>query len=286
MAARMKIGMRSEAVIRQQYEVEVELAARLRSATREERLSGLYSAVYRERVARVPTHPLLAKSRDPSARMRTTRQQLRLLRPLLGPGRVFLEIGPGDCALSLAVATAVKQVYAVDVSDVLLGDVPRPHNFQLVRSNGQDVPVPAGSVDLAYSNQVLEHLHPQDAEAQIAAIHTALKPGGKFICITPNRLSGPWDVSRRFTSVASGLHLREYTISEVADLLRRAGFEVRLFASYHGFRLLPYAPTGLVRAFEACLRPLPISVRRPLASPLVALKVIGTKPPGQAPVSP
>jgi SAM-dependent methyltransferase len=281
----MKSGTRSEAAIRQQYEVEVELADRLRSATSEERLAGLYSAVYGERLARVPTHPLLTKSRDPSARMRATQHQLRLLRPLLAPSSVFLEIGPGDCALSVAVAATAKQVYAVDVSDALLGGVRRPGNFRLLLSNGRDVPVPAGSVDLAYSNQVLEHLHPQDAEAQIAAVYAALKPGGNFICITPNRLSGPWDVSRRFTSVSTGLHLREYSVTEVVDLLSGAGFEVRLFASYHGFRLLPYVPTGLVRTFEACLQPLPTSVRRPLASPLVAVKVIGTKPPSQAPVS-
>jgi SAM-dependent methyltransferase len=282
----MKSGTRSEAAVRQQYEVEVELADRLRSATSEERLAGLYSAVYRERLARVPAHPLLTKARDPSARARATERQLRLLRPLLAPISVFLEIGPGDCSLSLAVAATAKQVSAVDVTDALLEGVQGPGNFRFLVSNGRDVPVPAGSVDLAYSNQVLEHLHPQDAEAQIAAVHAALKVGGKFICITPNRLSGPWDVSRRFTAVSTGLHLREYTVSDVVDLLGGAGFEVRLFASYHGFRLLPYVPTGLVRGFEACLQRLPISVRRLLASPLVAVKVIATKPPGQPPVSP
>lgn len=269
--------MRSETAIRQQYEVEVELAARLRAATREERLHGLYSAVYRERIARVPTHPLLSKSRDAELRRRATKAQSRLLEPFIGPGTVFLEVGPGDCALSLEVAKRVTQVYAVDVSDVLLADAEQPDNFHLVLSNGSDVPVPAESVDLAYSNQVLEHLHPEDAVAQIAAVHAALKPGGKFLCITPNRLSGPWDVSRSYTAVASGLHLREYTISEVVDLLREGGFEVRLIASYHGHHLLRRLPTSLLRGLETCLEPLPPVVRRPLATPLVSVKVIGTK---------
>ena len=39
-----------------------------------------------------------------------------VLRPYLGTKTTFLEIGPGDCSLSLEVANHVKQAYAVDVS--------------------------------------------------------------------------------------------------------------------------------------------------------------------------
>jgi SAM-dependent methyltransferase len=189
-----------------------------------------------------------------------------------------MEVGPGDCALALAVAARVKTVYAVDVTDALLGEQETPHNFHFVHSNGVSVPVPRESIDLAYSSQVMEHLHPEDVGDHLCGIRDALAPGGRLICITPNRISGPWDVSRHFDESPRGLHLREYTISELADLLRSVGFEVRLFASYKGYRFLSAVPERFVRMFEASLVPRPTHVRRRLASPLAAVKVVATKP--------
>ena len=262
---------------REHYEIEVELAERLRRASKEQRVGGLYASIYRERLERIPDHPLLVRSRDAQARRRASSTQLRLLTPLLTSGTVFLEVGPGDCDLAMAVATQVKQVYAVDVTDALVAGEDRPPNFQLVSSNGVTVPLPAETVDLAYSNQVLEHLHPDDAYDHLQAIYRTLMPGGRFICVTPNRLSGPWDVSRHHDEIAAGLHLKEYTITEEVDLLRKVGFKVSLFASFYGHRIsaLPQSP---VRHFEALLDALPRRLRRPLASCLAAVKAMATKP--------
>jgi len=262
---------------RKHYEVEVELAGRLRRASKEERLGGLYASIYRERLERIPAHPLLVRSRDAQARDRASSAQLRLLAPLLTRDTVFLEVGPGDCALAMAVAAQVKQVYAADVTDALVADENRPPNFRLVNSNGVSVPVPAGSVDLAYSNQVLEHLHPEDAYDHLEAVYRTLVPGGRFICVTPNRLSGPWDVSRRYDEIATGLHLKEYTLSEEVDLLRKVGFKVSLFASLHGHRISALSESP-VRLFESLLEVLPRRVRRPSASCLAAVKAMATKP--------
>jgi SAM-dependent methyltransferase len=192
---------------------------------------------------------------------------------------VFMEIGPGDCALAFAVASRVKIVYAVDITDGFVSDVPPPANFHFVNTNGVAVPVAPNTVHLAYSNQVLEHLHPDDALEHLSGVYTALVPGGRFICVTPNRLSGPWDVSRHFDDVARGFHLKEYTTSEVADVLRAVGFTVRLIATYKGRRVLPYVPEWPIRAFEVGLERLPRPLRHRIASCLTALKVIATRPP-------
>ena len=38
----------------------------------------------------------------------------------------------------------------------------------------------------------------------LANLYRALKPGAVYVCITPNRLSGPHDISLYFDSVATG----------------------------------------------------------------------------------
>jgi hypothetical protein len=56
--------------LREHYEVERELADRLRRASKEERRA-LYGVVYAERSARIPHHPLVSAAADPEARARS-----------------------------------------------------------------------------------------------------------------------------------------------------------------------------------------------------------------------
>lgn len=256
----------------------MELADRLRTASREERRSGLYAEVYRERLERIPSHPLLVRAGDPEATRVSARRQVRLLERHLTPDTVFAEVGPGDCAVCLAVADLVKTVYAVDVTDGLAAGGPWPENVHFVATDGIHLGVPPASLDVVYSNQVLEHLHPDDATEHLEEVFSALRPGGVFICITPNRLSGPWDVSRGFGPAARGLHLREYTLSEQAALLRSLGFNVSFLAAYRGIRLLPRVPEAPVRTLESLLERMPQAMRQRAAGPLVAVKLVATKP--------
>jgi SAM-dependent methyltransferase len=110
------------------------------------------------------------------------------------------------------------------VSHEITKDVELPANVELIISDGSSIPVPNNSIDLAYSDQLMEHLHPDDAIEQLQNIYRSLAPGGRYICITPNRLSGPHDVSRYFDDVATGFHLKEYTLSELSGIFRSVGF--------------------------------------------------------------
>jgi SAM-dependent methyltransferase len=248
---------------RTHYEIEKELATRLRGATRVERRA-LYSSLYDELFCRVPFHPQLARKASAEDTAQVVMSQMRFLRPFLSGDTTFLEIGPGDCALSFEVATIAKQVYAVDVSDEISKTRNSPDRFQMILSDGCSVPVPSGCVDVAYSNQLMEHLHPDDALDQLQAVYDALAPGGTYICITPNRLTGPHDVSGFFDDVATGFHLREYTISELNELFGRVGFsEVRLYLGARGiYKRFPMTPLMLSERFLESLPPL---LRRPIA---------------------
>lgn len=257
---------RTEAEVRQHYLIERELAERLRSAPDAARRE-LYPKVYEELFRRLPNHPQLRARFHPAAharRMRDVERHFRLLRSRLGLRKVFLELGAGDCALAHRVAGYVERVYAVDVAESIMSAARHTGNVVPLLSDGVSVPAPAGSVHLAFSNQLMEHLHPRDAAEQLANLQRALAPGGSYLCITPNRLYGPRDVSAHFDEVATGLHLKEYCSHELRDVLLAAGFrKVRFFAGARGF--YTRIPGALLHAFESLLEALPHALRKRLA---------------------
>jgi SAM-dependent methyltransferase len=214
---------RSAEQIRQHYEVEVELASVLRSAPKDQRLQ-LYARLYNELYLRVPAHPQLTRKASAGATREAVDQQMRFLRRFLRPDETYLEIGAGDCALAVEVARHVRKAYALDVSEEVVRSTQFPANGELLLSDGCSVPVSPGSVHVAYSNQLMEHLHPDDALEQLQNIHRALADGGSYICITPNRLNGPHDVSQYFDDEARGFHMKEYTTAELMRLFLSVGF--------------------------------------------------------------
>jgi SAM-dependent methyltransferase len=252
---------RSKEQVLEHYQIERELAQKLRHASREER-RGLYTEVYDELLKRVRHHPLLQARRTAKDVEFTVNQQMDLLAPYINPDTVFLEVGAGGCQLSMALTARVKHVIAVDVSNEITAHVKPPPNFELVISNGTNIPVPPGSIDVAFSNQLMEHLHPDDAAEQLREIYTALAPGGTYLCFTPNSISGPHDVSRGFDPVATCLHLHEYTVRELDRMFKRVGFK-------HTQVLLPVGnvrmPVPAITALETCVSALPGTLSRKVA---------------------
>lgn len=266
--------------LKEHYEIEKELANRLRNANREER-GYLYSSLYDELYRRVPLHPQLTRKVSTDERAAAALTQIKFISFLLTSNCKFLEIGPGDCALAFEAAKLAREVYVVDVSDSITRGLKQPENFHLILSDGRTVPVERGSINVAYSYQLMEHLHPEDAFEQLRNIYNALAPGGVYICITPNRLTGPHDISRYFDTEATGFHLKEYTLSELAALFRKAGFaRVRALINVKGVIVkTPVAPLILCERFLAIFsRP----IRRSLAAVLpfrllFDIKLVGIK---------
>jgi SAM-dependent methyltransferase len=250
--------------IRWHYQVERELADRLRHAPAGSRRN-LYPQVYEEMYQRVPDHPQLLRKKSADETRHMVSLQMRFLAHFLRPGITFLEVGAGDCELSVAVARTARKVYAVDVSESVVARASKPDNVEIVLSDGVSIPVPPGSVDLAFSNQLMEHLHPEDAFEQLRNIARALAPGGQYVCITPNRLTGPHDVSRHFDREATGFHMKEYTTRELAAAFRAAGFaSATPYLQVKGRTAA--LPPAMVDALEGALGTLPFGIRRGLAS--------------------
>ena len=257
------------------YAIEKELSSRLRNPDKEERRKA-YAAAYDEWNDRVGNDPQLSPRNDVPCNAAAVADQKKMLMRFLRPGATFLEVGPGDCALTAEIARYVPKAYAVDVSLRNDGISVLPQNVEFILSDGCNIPIPAGSVDFAYSNQLLEHLHPEDAFEQLCNIYEALSPGGVYLCVTPNRLCGPHDISGYFDDVSEGFHIREYTVSEAVKLFTEAGFsECRLLLGAKGMYLsLPASP---VRWIEHVLEKLPHGVGRRISSWLPFRLLLGIK---------
>ncbi len=245
------------------YQIEKALASKLMAASKDERRH-LYTEVYDELFRRVPHHPMLIRKASERVTRAVVQEQMRLVAPYLRADSRFLEIGPGDCALAFKAAAIVAEVYGVDVSDEITRRSSCPPNFRLIVSDGCSVPVAQDSIDFAYSNQLMEHLHPDDAFDQLQNIFNALAPGGTYLCVTPNRLSGPHDISKCFDSVATGFHLHEYTAGELASLFAKAGFaHVRILVRVRGRHI--GIPLPVHTAIERLVAGLPARARRRMA---------------------
>ncbi|HEX4763996.1 MAG TPA: methyltransferase domain-containing protein, partial [Usitatibacter sp.] len=266
---------RAEERLAAHYRVERRLADRVRAADGPEARRRICATMYDELFREVPDHPrLLAKKALATERTHDLEYDLAQLSPYLRDGCTFLEIGAGDCALSSRVAAGAKQVYAVEICDQRRG--PLPGNVALVISDGRSIAVPEGSVDVAFSDQLMEHLHPDDAAVQLANIHRALKPGGAYVCITPNKLYGPSDISAYFDDEARGFHLREYTLREVRRIFAEAGFaRIHAYIGARGWFLR--MPCALLEAMEGALEWLPARLRRRIADTHVMRALLGLR---------
>ena len=261
--------------IREHYRIEKALADRHRHSNREERRR-LYTALYDELLREVPDHPQLTRKLSPTAQRRHVSSQMNVLKPFLTAETCFLEIGPGDCALSFEVAERVRRVVAIDVSEEITKSDVRPSNFELVISDGASVDVPPNSIDVAYSAGVMEHLHPDDSEVQLRNIYRALAPGGIYICTTPHRFSGPHDISRSFDEVATGFHLKEWTYAELRSVFGTVGFS-KIDALIGYGRVYLKIPLWPLMLLENLLDWLPKSLQGAIRHSLLLQLVLGTK---------
>jgi SAM-dependent methyltransferase len=269
--------------VKKHYDIEKRLADSLKKATKEDR-SHLYTRVYNELSQTLPNNSISLRKQKPQALAWVVAQRMQLIKSFLIAEHTFLELGPRDYSLTIEVAKYVKKAYAADVTEEFKDELKFPSNFELVISDGSNIPLADSSVDVVYSHQVMEHLHPDDAVEQLAEIMRVLVPGRIYVRITPNRLSGPHDISWHFDSVATGLHLKEYTVTELYDLFCGVKFsKISYYKSYKTHHIaipLSRATQGFLKGVEALVSLFPYPLRRDVAGlPLLfwGMTIIGTK---------
>jgi ArsR family transcriptional regulator len=111
---------------------------------------------------------------------------LKLLPPM-----VIADLGAGEGTISQLMAQRAKRVIAVDNSEKMVefgSELAKKHgisNLEYRLGDLEDVPIPTGTVDLAFLSQALHHAsHPERAVAEAWRI---LKPGGRIAILDLNR---------------------------------------------------------------------------------------------------
>jgi SAM-dependent methyltransferase len=140
----------------------------------------------------------------PISHRSTNNKVLELVRPLLKPGVRLADIGAGEGFFSQLVGQYVESKLGLQPSDILSACDIFPEYFRYravecgtIAPDGR-LPYDDGSIDIACSLEVIEHVEDQFAFAR--ELFRILRPGGCAIISTPNTLN----INSRWRNLHSG----------------------------------------------------------------------------------
>ncbi len=186
----------------------------------------------------------------------------------------LFEVGYGSGAVLEEVAKAGFGVAGIEVStrmrEQALRRLPEEahHGVFLGDFLSLDLGQDNGTFQVAYWNDVFEHLPPDENLDYLRKLHDLLAPGGVLVTITPNWHLRPGDVTGLYKpprSEAEGFHLREYTLREMTKLLKQAGFAkvtMPLFVTRQSTALFGNGLINFKRFLEPALEYLPYGLTR------------------------
>ena len=161
----------------------------------------------------------------------------------LAPAATVLEVGCSQANASLLAAERGLRAVALDRDGQALAYARRKHergDFAVLCGQAEQLPVADETCDAVLALEILEHL--PDPPGALREMRRVLRPGGRLIVTTPNadfiheRLPtyaqrAPGRAARPEADAAA--HLCAFTLAELQELIRGAGFAVRS-AGYEG----------------------------------------------------
>jgi len=173
---------------------------------------------------------------------------------IAGVAGTYVDIGAGDggqirSALDQGLLSNFSRIVAIDISSERIARMrPLLPEVEGFVGDAQALPLPDGSVDFAYSSQVIEHV-PDDL-AMAREIRRVLAPGGVAVVGSALRLRGAWYFYRcNGRWVLDPTHVREYeSVEQYGAVFARAGLNVEKAAVYP---ILYSISDLMLRAFTA-----------------------------------
>lgn len=183
------------------------------------------------------------------------RAKIKIVKNLLGEisGTRVLDVGIGAGYWTRHCRDAGATVTTLEYEEALIEPYRTSRDLMLVQGDAQTMPFATESFDSVLLLDVIEHL--REAGSCLREISRVLRPGGRLVLVTDNtdfvlqRLLAPLDRALRIGSKAmariggrtvprlhsppSITHIREYTVSEILDLVRRAGFSTEAYGTFY-----------------------------------------------------
>jgi SAM-dependent methyltransferase len=143
-------------------------------------------------------------------------------------GKRVLEVGCGEGYGTALLATTATDVIGLDYDALTIAHAAaRYPEAQFVRGNLAALPLLSESADVVATLQVIEHVWNHDEF--VRECWRVLRPGRLLLVSTPNRLT----FSPGLETPVNPFHTKEFTGTELADLLAENGFDVRQTLGMH-----------------------------------------------------
>lgn len=141
---------------------------------------------------------------------------------------IVLETGCGEGYGAALIAGHAHRVLALDYDEATTEHAARRYpRVDVALADLSSLPVATGVVDVVANFQVIEHL--RDQEEVLAECRRVLRPGGRLLVTTPNRLT----FTPESPTPLNPFHTRELSPSELDILLHDSGFVVESLRGLH-----------------------------------------------------
>jgi 2-polyprenyl-3-methyl-5-hydroxy-6-metoxy-1,4-benzoquinol methylase len=180
--------------------------------------------------------------------LKTAKSQLRLIQKY-SSGTSLLDVG---CAQGFFLFNASKAGYitkGIEISQDAAEYARREFDLDVEAKPFEELRLPENRFDVVTLWQVLEHV-PYPLMI-LNEVHRILKPGGLLVVSTPNIEGIPAKVLRKRWWDIKRLHINQFTIKTLSDILRNAGFRNISSVSYRGFVSLSILLTMMLKYLDA-----------------------------------
>lgn len=147
---------------------------------------------------------------------------------LVPKNAVILDAGSSPGFNSLALKLLGYEVYSLDINPEPYEPLLERLGIKVIKADleNERIPLNDGSVDCTIFTEILGHLNPFKITFTLSEINRTLKNRGYLYLTTPNICSIGKRVKCCFGYNPLGkMHVREYTIIEVRDILNTHGFK-------------------------------------------------------------
>ena len=169
----------------------------------------------------------------------------------LGKNKNILEIGCGYGEIALSISHICNEIYCIDINILriqeleLQKELNNKSNIHPIIANALFLPFQKKYFDLVYSLHFIEHISKNDLRNVLIDIKKLLKPHGQLFLVTPHI----------FWRYLIPTHVHEYSIRELSNLLRYAGYskiywEIPSTKRFVLIRFMKWIPIELIIPIE------------------------------------